>query len=112
MISQIQAQRRSECGDETWSPKIEKPSTGGNICAVADGSAYKAIGDTVVPNSLRAAALKDVDGLTRDADGNILVWFDVDGTGGATKHYPTDGSECWLYLASADIWDQAAAKPS
>ena len=109
MIRQIQAQRRTECSDETWNPKIEKKS-GGNACAKADGSTYKAIGDTVVPNSLGTAAARDADGLTRDADGNILVWFDVNTANAQFR--PTDGSECWLYLSSADIWDQSAAKPT
>lgn len=116
MIAQIQAQRRTECGDETWNPKVEKPTSAGNKCAVKVGGSgtdkdnYKPIGDTVVPLSLGKAAEKDADGLTRDADGNILVWFDVDHA--TDKYYPTDGSECWLYLGSADIWDQAATKPS
>ena len=102
MIAQIQAQRRNECSDETWSPKIEAAAVKG--CLGDDKAKSTVIGDTTVPASLDTAARADSDGLSRDADGNILVFF------GATTGRPTDGSLCWLYLSSADIWDQSAEK--
>ena len=105
MIRQIQAQRRTECSAETWDPVVDDANP--NSCAKANGPDYNKVGDTDMPTSLGTAASVDSDGLTRDADGNILVAFS------AAKR-PTDGSRCWLYLASADIWDQMAqeaAKP-
>ena len=108
MIKQIQAQRRNECSAETWNPAVDtRGSGGGNPCspkAVTDKTKQK-IGATNVPASLWAAGWVDLDGLTRDAEGNILVSF-------ATASRPTDGSQCWLYLGSADIWDQQAGLPS
>ena len=93
MIRQIQAQRRNECSAETWNPEVDDDQG----CATATKT-----GDTAVPASLKASAgVTDEDGITRDADGNILVSFE-------TASRPTDGSLCWLYVASADIWDQSA----
>ena len=92
MIRQIQAQRRTECSAETWDPVVDDDQG----CKTA----VKA-GDTAVPASLKASAGVDDDGITRDAEGNILVSFE-------TASRPTDGSLCWLYVASADIWDQSA----
>ena len=108
MVSQIQAQRRNECSAETWNPQISSGENENSAFKCLKGSAGTLgpteIGSTGVPNSLMSAAWADTnDGLTRDADGNILVSF----TGTAR---PTDGSLCWLYLANADIWDQSAQK--
>ena len=105
MIAQIQAQRRNECSDETWDPVVDDATP--NKCAKYDNAkkVYNTIGDTVIPPSLGdAGKVTGEDGLTRDAEGNILVTF-------SDSKRPTDGSRCWLYLASADIWDQAAAAP-
>lgn len=108
MIRQIQAQRRTECSAETWAPEVDTKGTGGgNPCSnksVVEAS--RKIGDTNIPASLwGAGTVAEEDGLTRDAEGNILVAF-------KTGSRPTDGSLCWLYLGSADIWDQSAAAPS
>ena len=109
MISQIQAQRRNDCAAETWAPVISggAASTGSSDLCLLGTSASPLdtfIGSTQVPASLMSASWADSkDGVTRDADGNILVAF-------ATAARPTDGSLCWLYLANADIWDQSAAK--
>ena len=55
--------------------------------------------------SLGDAAKADSDGIARDSEGNILVFFD-------TNDRLTDGSLCWLYLATSDILDRSAAFPS
>ena len=122
MIRQIQAQRRAECSTDTWNPYIYiyiseglGPLSGdanlgdeNNGCldrnSPPDTETHGKIGDTTIPRTLGNAAASDGDGIARDADGNILVLF-------RTTRRPSDGSLCWLYLASADIWDQAADTP-
>ena len=107
MIRQIQAQRRSDCSTDSWDPQVASTKVGASSdpgCIKADND-YGSIGSTVIPASLGDAAKADTDGIARDADGNVMVLFT-----GAKR--PTDGSLCWLYLSSADIWDQSAAKPS
>ena len=107
MIRQIQAQRRNECSADTWNPAVDEADNK-QTCAVADtdvATGYKKIGATDLPKSLGDAGKVDKeDGLTRDAEGNILVAF-KDGS------LPTDGSKCWMYRANADIWDQSAKVP-
>ena len=108
MIRQIQAQRRNECSADTWDPEVEEGDDK-QACAFASGTGdakkYAKIGATDLPKSLgEAGDVEDEDGLTRDAAGNILVSF-KDGS------LPTDGSKCWMYVANADIWDQAAVAP-
>ena len=108
MIRQIQAQRRSDCSTEAWNPEVSSVAADKAVGAYAaddgclyDSSDHGKIGSTVIPESLGNAARADTnDGISRDADGNILLIF---------KSRPTDGSRCWLYLSSADIWDQSAA---
>ena len=100
MIAQIQAQRRNECSAETWDPEFGT----GQPCKVTVGS-NKSIGGLRIPDSLAAASqVSGEDGITRDADNNILVGFRP------TKR-PTDTSRCWLYLAGSDVWDAAATQP-
>ena len=108
MIRQIQAQRRSDCSTETWNPSVGDDNSNevAALCLKASpgNDNYGTIGSTTIPNSLGAAAVADDDdGISRDAAGNMLVAFEA---------RPTDGAQCWLYLSSADIWDQSAAKPS
>ena len=97
MIAQIQAQRRNECASETWAPEI----AGDQGC---EGTLPVQIDGVSMPKSLHEAGKADSDGLTRDADNNILVSF-------VTGKRPTDTSLCWMYLASADIWGAAATAP-
>lgn len=115
MIRQIQAQRRAECSTDTWNPRIiggqgGDPNLGdeNNGCldenSPSDTQTHGKIGDTTIPRTLGNAAAGDGDGIARDADGNMLVQFFI-------NRRPSDGSLCWLYLASADIWDQAADTP-
>lgn len=108
MIRQIQAQRRNDCSVETWSPKVDDAA---NVCQVADGTGYKDVGNTGVPASLGSAAKNDGDGISRDSEGNILVAFETAETGLNSRGRPTDGSVCWMYLATVDIWDQSATTP-
>ena len=91
VIRAIQAQRAADCNREVWNPKVD-------AAALSDCSATS-IGDTDVPSGLVAAA--GGDGLAKDADGNIMVEF-------VQANRPTDGSECWLYIAKANYWDQKA----
>ena len=105
MIRQIQAQRRNDCSTETWAPSVAATSVGADTACRKTTAEHGAVGSTNIPDSLGDAAKADTDGIARDSEGNILVFF-------ATANRPTDGSLCWLYLASADIWDQSAASPS
>ena len=111
MIRQIQAQRRSDCSTESWNPQVATAKVGAysnTAACIKSNTEHGTVGSTVIPDSLGDAAKADGDGIARDADGNILVLFD---TTSSPPRRPTDGSMCWLYLSSADIWDQSAAKP-
>lgn len=96
MIAQIQAQRRNECNAEVWNPDV---LTGAQTCmgttAPSAGAPVKMVG-TTMPASLYNSADADADGLTRDAESNILVNW------GTNK--PTDTALCWMYVSNADIW--------
>ena len=95
MISQIQAQRRNECSSETWAPAI---ATAQACQGTAAGKKLPPTTGTLVPESLfNSGAVTGEDGLTRDAEGNILVAF-------VTGSRPTDTALCWMYIANADIW--------
>ena len=114
MIRQIQAQRRSDCSSETWNPSVAASGIDNEASGCLDlkspnyGASppqnHGTLGSTLIPRSLGEAAANDADGIARDADGNIMVLF-------ATGSRPTDGALCWMYQASADIWDQAAKTP-
>ena len=112
MIRQIQAQRRSDCSVETWSPKVDDTANVCQVEAAANSPDYKNVGSTGMPRSLGNAAENDGDGISRDSEGNILVAFETAETGLNSRGRPTDGSVCWMYLASVDIWDQSAALPN
>ena len=108
MIAQIREQRRTECSDETWAPEIDDATP--NACDVAKTmggtTTYLAIGDTTVPNSLGAADdVNNEDGLTQDAEGNILVAF-------ADAKRPNLRVAMLAVSGAANIWDQSAAVPS
>ena len=95
MISQIQAQRRNECNAETWAPAIAAAQACEGSSA---GKKLPPTTGTLVPESLfNSGAVTTEDGLTRDAEGNILVAFE-------TASRPTDTALCWMYIANADIW--------
>ena len=108
MVRQIQAQRRNDCSAETWDPSVNT-ATATNLCAVlksGETDVWQTIGASVMPKSLGAAGdATGEDNITRDSEGNILVSF-------VSDDRPTDGSICWMYLATADIWDQSAALPT
>ena len=119
MVRAIQAQRASDCNAEIWNPYVigkgtppgtttavaETGFTTGAKCApaAADTAGHK-IGQTDVPSTLKQVsfsrvALKTYGGFARDASGNLMVEF-------ATANRPTDGSQCWMYIAQSNYWDQ------
>ena len=118
MVRAIQAQRASDCNAEIWNPYVIAKGTppGGtaitadtvftaSTCApaAADTAGHK-IGQTDVPSTLKQVAfsrvaLKTYGGFARDAAGNLMVEF-------ATANRPTDGSQCWMYIAQSNYWDQ------
>ena len=95
MISQIQSQRRNECSAEVWAPIV---TVGADANACVGGGEDKSLAGTLVPKSLyNSGAVTSEDGLTRDAEGNIMVEWE-------TASRPTDTALCWMYIANADIW--------
>ena len=78
-------------------------------CVTAGTTAVPAagtVGVTDLPSTLASVAASRIastvyGGFSRDAAGNILVEF-------AMASRPTDGSQCWLYDARSNYWDQKA----
>ena len=116
MVRAIQAQRASDCNAEIWNPYVIGVGTppGGTALAAAGFTAAKCIGasattahmigQTDVPSTLREVtfsrvAITTYGGFARDAAGNLMVEF-------ATLNRPTDGSQCWMYIAQSNYWDQ------
>ena len=120
VVRAIQAQRATDCNQEIWNPWAHivgvppgATSSSGNVatrgfgaaCGV-DGTAGGGIriGQTDVPRTLEVVADSrhnnaTYGGFARDAAGNIMVEF-------ASAYRPTDGSDCWLYVAQSNYWDQ------
>ena len=109
IIKAIQAQRAADCNAEVWSPVIELAGFTATKCVTAGTATVPAkgtVGVTDLPSTLASVAASRIanatyGGFSRDAAGNILVEF-------ATASRPTDGSQCWLYDARSNYWDQKA----
>ena len=131
IVRAIQAQRSTDCNQEVWNPEINPAgfsscATGGSagtpgtaavgvlgdpgyvaaVLGTAATSAGVTIGDNIAPPTLVGLASVRVGsttygGFALDAAGNILVEF-------ATANRPTDGSQCWLYIAQSNYWDEKA----
>ena len=122
IIRAVQAQRAADCNQEIWNPYANiagtppgtttPVATNGFLAACADVATTSGpatgivIGNTDTPQTLANLALSrkasiTYGGFARDAAGNILVEF-------ATAHRPTDGSQCWMYVAQSNYWDQKA----
>ena len=119
MVRAIQAQRASDCNQEIWNPYVitsGKPPgstaaalpvagfTASTCAPLAADTAGHMVGQTDMPSTLKQVSfsrvgLKTYGGFARDASGNILVEF-------ATLNRPTDGSQCWMYIAQSNYWDQ------
>ena len=109
IVRAIQAQRANDCNAEIWNPiiQIDDPDDGfTDACATDDVAAngVETIGVTDTPLTLANLAearhgVSTYGAFAKDAFGNILVEF-------ATANRPTDGSQCWLYNARANFWDQ------
>ena len=118
MVRAIQAQRASDCNQEVWNPfaaivgtppgessatTVKGFTAACGITSVSAPTSLK-VGQTDVPNTLLLVGLSrfgsaTYGGFARDSAGNIMVEFD-------DKFRPTDGSECWLYIAQSNYWDQ------
>ena len=119
IVRSIQAQRAADCNQEVWNPYAHIAgtppggtaiTTNGFLAACADVAGTPPvgilIGNTDTPQTLAnlaksRAANTTYGGFARDATGNILVEF-------ATASRPTDGSQCWMYVAQSNYWDQKA----
>ena len=117
VVRAIQAQRATDCNADIWNPMAKvyadpdasSPTAAGftsATCTPAAAATAFSIGQTDVPTTLKDVAVSRITatsttygGFARDARSNILVEFD-------TKRRPTDGSQCWLYIAQANYWDQ------
>ena len=120
IVRAVQAQRAADCNQEVWNPfaSIDDGVPPGGLAGatLVDGfTAYCAdvaatppvgilIGNTNTPQTLANLAKSRAGnatygGFARDAGGNILVEFQ-------TAFRPTDGSQCWMYVAQSNYWDQ------
>ena len=115
IVRAVQAQRATDCNQETWNPYAfidGNPPGGGNDvsgdgfedCTDDDADTTDQIGNTDMPATLESLAISrygnsTYGGFARDASGNILVEF-------ADEYRPTDGSQCWMYVAQSNYWDQ------
>ena len=97
VIKQIQAQR-TECAADIWDVAVASADAAA-ACSDANGK----IGDTDVPRGLQTATTPATGPAgvksRRDADNNILVYFEAD-------KLPTDSASCWLYSSRLRTWDQ------
>ena len=125
MVATIHAQRAADCGRDVWMPFVlvngavppgssAALTTGGfnANCGIQSTVATVPsadIGNTEIPMSLFYVARSRQVGNTtnpygsfaRDAKGNILIQFHG-------NFRPTNGAECWLYVAEAGYWDYEA----
>ena len=119
IVRAIQAQRSTDCNQEIWNPYAHiigvppgATATSGNVdsngysaaCVASATATAVRIGQTDAPSTLVTVAVSrfgnaTYGGFSRDSNGNILVEFD-------TEYRPTDGSDCWLYIAQSNYWDQ------
>ena len=119
MIRAVQAQRANDCNAEVWNPfafiEGDPPGSGSDVggdgfdeCspALADVDDPFMIGQTNMPSTLKIVSSSRVasgtyGGFARDSSGNIVVEF-------ADEYRPTDGSDCWMYIAQSNYWDQSS----
>ena len=131
VIRQIQNQRDA-CVVDLWSPKVMAAVANNVAMSPAghcfDGTTDAAgpgidgtngngqsgqVGNTVVPTGLRmgnvlgAASDTGEEGRVRntsgrDADNNIIVYWDSD-----ANERPADQAECWLYVSRLQVWDES-----
>ena len=119
MVRAIQAQRANDCNQEIWNPWVTHIGTPpgataettragftSGSCGVTSTSAPTSlkVGNTDVPSALLSVAHSRFEnttygGFARDAQGDIMVEFGL-------NWRPTDGSNCWLYVAQSNYWDQ------
>ena len=121
LVRVIQVQRSRDCSREVWNPFVHIAGTppapavtstavttkGFSAgCGIASKTAPDSltVGQTEVPATLLSVARSRYGhaaygGFARDSAGNIMVEF-------ASGFTPTDGSQCWLYNARANYWDQ------
>ena len=119
MVRAIQAQRSSDCNQGIWNPwfthigtppgataETTRAGFTSGSCGITSTSAPTSlkVGNTDVPSTLLSVAHSRFENVTyggfaRDAQGNIMVEFGI-------NWRPTDGSNCWLYVAQSNYWDQ------
>ena len=114
---------RQECSSDLWTPRVRDPNPigivlyGSAFCFKSNTDAsYRSalIGGQLVPAGLRDGGriVPLVQGgfvrgrSGRDADNNILVYFDFDPAEDADRQgrSPSDGTKCWLYVSRTSTW--------
>ena len=93
---------RDECHPDMWDPVVkddtEYPARPPG-CVDSDGE----IGNLVVPEGLMdGGAVRGTSG--RDAENNIVVYWQAPGPGVELAGLPSDGSICWLHVAAFGAW--------
>ena len=94
---------RDECNPDMWSPVVKKSDGRPGGCA-DDGL----VGTVAVPDGLRRdGAVRGTSG--RDADNNIIVYWQAPAPGVEPAGLPSDGSICWLHAAAFGAWSVSYA---
>ena len=119
IVRAVQAQRAADCNQEIWNPwathigtppgasaETSRAGFTSSSCGITSLTAPDSlrVGNTDVPSTLLSIAHSRFEnttygGFARDAQGNIMVEFGI-------NWRPTDGSNCWLYVAQSNYWDQ------
>ena len=100
-MARIQGQR-TECSSDFWSPVVKKGSGYPNGCITGAN-----VGDVPLPEGLKSAGAPSTKS-SRDGDNNIIVyWVHPDTTTEPVTGLPSDGSVCWLYVASFNAWTES-----
>ena len=109
LISQIQG-KRDECAPEFWSPVVRDGDEGWPPGCIDAGE----VGGIPVPKGSLRPGGNVVTESRRDSDNNIMVYWthpnDPELAGGL-RGLPSDGSVCWLYVASFSAWTEGYFTP-
>ena len=98
LVKRIQV-KRGDCQEESWNP-VAKTENVHTACFWGSGSAMSVAG-LPLPAGFYDPGDEDKPYRLsrRDSSNNILVYWSMD-----ADERPSDGSMCWLYMASLDRW--------
>lgn len=111
LVQRIQVQRE-ECGPDLWSPLVfnsnidtTSGSDGNKVwdgCFETSYTPYRigsAYGEYLPADLVRTGSPRAALKTTRGTQGNVIVYFDP-----KPSSLPSNGSVCWVYLKSRDLW--------